>query len=71
MAVLAPLLLQHPSNVSITIAAVVSSPDMTEMTSVGQDQVKELPLAKEQSCGCGGCSCEATKEDTYQIITEL
>ena len=56
---------------STTTVLLVSSPDMTEMTSVGQDQVKELPLAKEQSCGCGGCSCEATKEDTYQIITEL
>jgi hypothetical protein len=41
------------------------------------DDKKELPLAKEQSCGCGGCTCGAdessqpTKEETYQVITEL
>lgn len=32
---------------------------------------------EESTCGCGGCTCEGskveqpTKEDTYQIITEL
>lgn len=35
---------------------------MTEMTSVGQDQPKELPLAKEQSCDCGGCTCGADEK---------
>jgi len=37
----------------------------------------QLPMAKEQSCGCGGCTCGADekaqppKEDTYEILTEL
>jgi len=38
---------------------------------------QQLPLAKEQSCGCGGCTCGAdeksqpSKEDKYEIVTEL
>jgi len=40
---------------------------------------QQLPLAKEQSCGCGGCTCGADEktekqfdiDKTYEILTEL